>query len=124
MMQDRERGFAKAAFGLIINSLEGEVVVGLGDAAKIGQRVAYFRPLVKSWAADHLVRQPQSDEPLLEFAHLKRGAHQDGDLVEGNAFVLGRLDLFADEPRFFLTVRSFSDRRPVSERLVGEQRLS
>ena len=55
-MQGRKRRFAEAAFGLVIDTLEGEVVVGLGDAAKIGQRVAYFRPLVESRAADDLVR--------------------------------------------------------------------
>src|SRR6202042_3142488 len=122
VMQDRKRRFAKASFGLVIDTLEGEVVVGLGDAAKIGQRVAYFRPLVESWAADDLVRQPQGDEPLLEFAHLKRSAHEDGDIVEGNAFVLGRFDLLADEPRFLLAIRPLGDPRPISERLVGEQR--
>ena len=123
-MQDRERRFAEAALGLVVDALEGEVVVGLGDAAKIGQRVADFRPLVEPRAADDLVRQPQGDEPLLEFAHLKGGAHQDGDVVERNAFVLGRFDLLADEPRLLLAVRALSDLRPIAERLVGEQRLS
>ena len=113
VMQDRERRFAKAALGLVIDALEGEVVVGLGDAAKIGQRVADFRPLVESRAADDLVRQPQGDEPLLEFAHLKRGAHQDGDIVERNAFVLGRLDLLADESRLLLSCPTL--RRPSAD---------
>ena len=122
-MQDRKRRFAKAPFGLVIDTLEGEVVVGLGDAAKIGQGVAYFGALIESGAADDLVRQPQGDEPLLEFAHLKRGAHQDCDVVERNAFVLGRFDLVANQPRLFLTVRPFGDSRSISERLVGEQRL-
>ena len=48
VMQGRERCFAEAAFGLVIDALEGKVVVGLGDASKVGQRVAYFRPLVES----------------------------------------------------------------------------
>ena len=37
--------------------------------------------------------------------------------------MLGRFDLLADESCFLLTVRPFSDSRPISERLVGEQRL-
>ena len=41
VMQDGQRRIAKAALGLVINTLEGEVVLGLGDAAKIGQRIAY-----------------------------------------------------------------------------------
>src|SRR5664279_4454437 len=71
VMQNRERRFAEAAFGLIVNSLEGKVVVGLGDATKVSQRFAYFRPLVETWAADDFVRQPQGDESLLKLAHLK-----------------------------------------------------
>ena len=123
-MQDRKRRIAETALGLIINPLKSEVVVGLGDAAKIGQRVAYLRPLVESRAADDPVRQAQGDEPLLEFSHLKGGADQDGDVVERNAFMLSRFDLLADKPRFFLAVRPFSDPWPISERLVSEQRLS
>ena len=56
VVQRSKRRLAKAPLGLVIDTLEGEVVVGLGDAAKIGQRVAYFRPLVESRAADDLVR--------------------------------------------------------------------
>ena len=102
VVQDRERRVAEAALGLVVDALEGEVVVGLGDAAQIGERVADFRPLVEPRAADDLVRQAERDEPLLEFAHLKRGAHEDRDLVERNALVLGGLDLLADEPRLLL----------------------
>ncbi len=123
-MQDRKRRVAEAALRLVINPLKSEVVVGLGDRAKVGQRVAYFRPLVESWAADDPIRQPQGDEPLLEFSHLKGGADQDGDLVERNAFMLSRFDLLADKPRFFLAVRPFSNPRSISERFVSEQRLS
>ena len=71
VVEDRKGCFAKASLWAVLDPLEGEVVVGLGDAAKIGQGVAYFRPLVESWSADNLVRQPQGDEPLLKFADLK-----------------------------------------------------
>src|ERR1700722_11495582 len=122
-VQNPEGRFAKASFGLVIDTLEGEVVVGLGDAPKVGQRMAYFGPLIESWAADDLVRQAQGDETLLEFAHLKGGANQDGDVVETNAFVLGRFNLLADEPCFPLPLPPFSASRPIPGRLVGEQRL-
>ena len=112
-MQGRERRFAEAALGLVIDALEREVVVGLGDAAQIGERVAYFGPLVESRTADDLVGEPERDEPLLEFAHLERGAHQDGDLVQRDALVLGRLDLVADQPGFLLASET---RRPSAGR--------
>ena len=123
-MQGCERRFAEAAFGLVIDALEREIVVGLRNASQIGQRVADFGPLVESRTAYDFVREPQCDESLFEFAHLKRGAHQDGDLVEGNPFVLGGLDLIADSPSLLLTVPNPRDRRPLPKRFVGEQRLS
>src|SRR6185437_13361711 len=73
VVQERERSIAQAALGLVEDALEGEVIAGLSDAAKIGERIADFRPLVEPRAADDLVREAERDEPLLEFAHLERG---------------------------------------------------
>ena len=64
------------------------VVGALRDAAQIGERVADFEPLIETRPADHLVGQAEGDEALLEFAHLERGAHQYGDLVERLALAL------------------------------------
>ena len=66
----------------IDDALEGEVVALRIDAAQIGERIADFGALVEARAADHPVGHAHGDEPVLEFAHLERGAHQDGDLVE------------------------------------------
>ena len=101
-VQHAQRRFAQAAPRQIVDALESEIVVGLGDATQIGQRVADFRPLVESRAADHLVGQAERDETLLELAHLERGAHQNGDFVERNAGALRRFDLLADDARLLL----------------------
>ena len=53
--------------------------------AQIGERVADFGALVEARAADHAIGQAERDEAVLELAHLERGAHQDGDLVERDA---------------------------------------
>ncbi len=91
-----QRRIAQAALGRVDDALEGEVVVGLRDAAQVGQRVADLQPLVEARAADHAVGQAERDEALLELAHLERGAHQDGDLVERVLLALELLDLLAD----------------------------
>ena len=80
-VQHVQRRFAQAAPGQIVDALEGEIVVRLGDAAQIGQRVADFGPLVESRSADHLIGDAERDEALLELAHLERGAHENGDLA-------------------------------------------
>ena len=72
--------------------------------AQIGQRVADFGALVEARAADHAIGQAERDEAVLELAHLERGAHQDGDLVErcSPLAALQLLDLLADRARFLL----------------------
>ena len=79
------------------------------DHAQIGERVADFLALVEARAADHAIGQAERDEAVLELAHLERGAHQDGDLVErvrpaGAVVALELLDLLADRARLLLGV--------------------
>src|SRR3546814_5523063 len=60
----RHRLVAKAALGGVDDTLEGEVVGGLGNDAEIGQRIADFSPLVEAEAADDAVGR--SEEPTSE----------------------------------------------------------
>ena len=124
IVQQLQRGIAEAALGRIDDALEGEVVVGLGDAAQVGQRVADLEPLVEARAADHPIGQPERDEALLELAHLERGAHQDRDLVERLALALQLLDLLADRARLLLGVPHAGDGRLLAGFAFGEQRLA
>ena len=73
---------AEAALGRVDDALEGEIVGRLRDAAQIGERVADFGALIEARAADDAIGQAERDEALLEFAHLERGAHENGDLFE------------------------------------------
>ena len=86
------------------DALERQIVVGLHDDAQIGHGVADFLALVEARAADDAIGQAERDEPLLEFARLEAGAHQDGDLAQRVALALQRLDLLADRARFLLAV--------------------
>ena len=110
VVQHLHGGVAEAALGHVDDALEGEVVGRLRDHAQIGERVADFRALVEARAADHAIGQAELDEAVFEFAHLERGAHQDGDLVERVVLAalarlaLQLLDLLADGARFFLRV--------------------
>jgi len=49
------------------------------DEAQIGQGVADFLALVEAGTADDTVGQSERQEPFLELARLKTGAHEDGD---------------------------------------------
>ena len=82
VVQELDGGVAEPALGHVDDALEGEVVGRLVDQAQIGERVADFHALVEARAADDAVGQAERDEAVLELAHLERGAHQDGDLVE------------------------------------------
>ena len=83
-MELLQGGAADAAARGVQDALEGEVVGGLVDEAQIGERVADLLALVKARAADDPVGQGQRDEPLLEFAGLEAGAHQDRDLARAH----------------------------------------
>ena len=82
VVQHLDGGVAKPALGHVDDALEGEIVGRRVDDAQIGQRVADLGALVEARAADHAIGQAERDEAVFELAHLERGAHQDGDLVE------------------------------------------
>ena len=77
VVQHLHRGVAEPALGHIDDALEGEVVGRRIDHAQVSQRVADFRALVESGAADHAIGQAQRDEAIFELAHLVRRPHQD-----------------------------------------------
>ena len=126
VVEEPDRGVADAAARHVDDALEGEVVGRLGGDPEIGQRVADLRPLVEARAADDAVVQAERDEAVLEGAHLERGAHQDGDLVQRMALALELLDLLADGAGLLLRIPRRGDRD--LDRLgvggVGEQRLA
>ena len=129
VVQQLHAGVAEAALRHIDDALEGQIVGRRIDHAQIGERIADFGALVEARAADDAIRQAERDEAVLEFAHLERGAHQDGDFVErmrfaGLAAALQLLDLLADGAGFFLTVPRAGDGDLFAEHVVGAQRLA
>ena len=117
-------GVAQPALGHVDDALEGEVVGRRVDDAQIGQRVADLGALVEPRAADHPVGQAERDEAVFELAHLERGAHQDGDLVEDMAAALQLLDLLADRAGLFLAVPRAGDGDLLARHVLGAQRLA
>src|SRR5581483_8245313 len=79
---------------------------------------------VEARAADHAIGQAEGDEAVFELAHLERGAHQDGDLVEHMALALQLFDLLADRAGFLLAVPGAGDRDLLAELVLGAQRLA
>ena len=129
-MQHLHGGVAQAALRHVDDALEGEIVGRLRDDAQIGQRVADFGALVEARAADHAIGQAELDEAVFEFAHLERGAHQNGDLVERMVdallarVALQLLDLLADRAGFFLRVPGAGDLHLFAQHVLGAQRLA
>ena len=82
VMEEAHGGVADAAARHVDDPLEGEVVGRLRGGAQIGEGVADFLALVEARAADDAIVEAERDEALLEGAHLERGAHEDGDVVE------------------------------------------
>ncbi len=109
-MQHLQRGVAQAALGHVDDTFKRKIVGRLRDHAQIGQRVADFGALVEPRPADDAIGQAELDEAVFEFAHLERGAHQNGDLVERMVLAalarraLHVLDTLADLARFLLGV--------------------
>ena len=129
-MQHLQRGVAQAALGRVDDALEGEIVGRLRDHAQIGERVADLHALVKPRPADDAIGQAELDEAVFEFAHLERGAHQNGDLVERMVLAalarlaLQALDLLADAAGFFFRVPGAGDGDLFAEHILGAQRLA
>ena len=129
-MQHLQRGVAEAALGHVDDALEGEIVGRLRDHAQVGEGVADFGALVEARPADHAIGQAELDEAVFEFAHLERGAHQNGDLVERMVLAalarvaLELLDFLADGAGFFLRVPAAGDLHFFAEHVFGAQRLA
>ena len=124
IVQKLHGGVAEPALGHIDDALEGEIVGRRIDHAQISERIANLGALVEPRAADDAVRQAERDEAVFEFAHLERGAHQDGDLVERVAIALQLLDLLADGARFLLGIPGAGDRDLLAQLVLGAQRLA
>ena len=124
IVQELHGSVAEPAPRHVDDALEGEIVGRRVDHPQISERVADLGALVEARAADHAVRQAQRDEAVLEFAHLERGAHQDGDLVERMAAALQLLDLLADGAGLFLGVPGAGDVDLLAQFVVGAQRLA
>ena len=124
IVQELHGGIAEPALRHIDDALEGEIVGRRIDQAQIGECVAYFGALVEARAADDAIGQAERDETILEFAHLERGAHQDGDFVERVAFALQLLDLLADGAGLFLRIPGAGHADLLAGHVVGTQRLA
>ena len=83
----RERGDARlgpvadAALGHVEDPPQVHGVVGIRQHAQVGQRVLDLAALVEPRAADHLVRQADPDEDLLERAGLRVGPVEHRDVA-------------------------------------------
>lgn len=117
-------GIAKAAFRHVDDALEREIVGRRVDHAQISQRIADFRALVEPRSADHAIGQSQCDETVFKLAHLERGTHQNGNLVQLLARALKLLDLFADTAGFFFRIPRAGDGDLLSVFILGAQRLA
>ena len=124
VVQKLDRGVAEAALRHVDDALEGEIVGRLQRRAEIGERVADLGSLVEARAADDAVGQAESDEAVLELAHLEGGADEDGDVVEGVALTLQRLDLVADGARLLSRIPGAGDGDLLAVLIVGEERLA
>ena len=130
VVQHLHGGVAQAALGHVDDALEGEVVGRLRDHAQIGEGVADFGALVETRAADDAIGQAELDEAVFEFAHLERGAHQNGDLVERMVealfarLALQLLDLLADGAGFFFRIPAAGDLHFFAQHVLGAQRLA
>ncbi len=103
-MQRLHGCIADAALGPVDDALEGEIVVALGDQAQIRHGVTDFGALVEARAADHLVRQPERQKAVFEFAHLEGRAHQHRHLREFLVLGVQVLGFAGRRAGFFLRV--------------------
>ena len=115
---------AEAALGLVEDALEGEIVVGLGDNAQIGEGIPDFLALVEARATDHAIGDAELHETLFKRAHLEGGAHEDGDVAELAAVAGDLLDVACDGAGFFLCVPDAADGDAFTVGEVGPERLA
>ncbi len=93
------------------------------DQAQIGVGVADLRALEEPRPSDHRVGDLQQDEPLLEGAHLERGAHQDGDIAIAPA-LFPALDILGDQARFRLAIPDAANLDLLAAGRLGPQGLA
>ena len=124
IVQELHGGVAQPAFRHIDDALEGEIVGRRIDHPQISERIADFGALIEPRAADHAIGQAERDKAVFEFAHLERGAHQDGDLVERMTAALQLLDLLADGAGFFFRIPRAGHGDLLARHVVGAQRLA
>jgi hypothetical protein len=120
---------AEAALGGVDDALEGQPVIGRDDDAEIGHRVADLHALVEARAADDAIGQADGQKPVLEGAHLVRGADQHRhvvgrDRVEPARARLQPLDLLADPARLLLAVPMADQADLLALARVGPERLA
>ena len=123
-MQALHRAVTDAALGGVDDALEGQIIVGRGDDFQVSKRIAHFGTFIKTRAADHAVRHTQSNEAVLEGAHLEGGAHQDRHVVEHLALPLQVLDVVADGAGFLVAVPVRAHRDAVAIIAGGAQCLA
>ena len=103
---------------------------GCAITRRVGEGIADFGALVEARAADHPIGQAELNEAIFEFAHLERGAHQDGDFIKRvilaalARLALELLDLLADRACFFLGVPGAGDLHLLAQLVLGAQRLA
>ena len=100
---------AQAAAGRVDDAFKRQIVVLRDRQAEIGHRVADLHPLIEARTTDDAIGQTNGQETVLKGAHLVRGAHEDGHIVQRHPRPaprarLHRLDLFTDPAGFFVTV--------------------
>ena len=119
-----QRLVTEAALGGVVDALERQVVLRGGDDAQVRERVADFGAFVEAEAADDLVGQADLDEAVFEFARLERGAHEDGDAVQGRAFAFEALDLLTHAAGFLRAIPHADDADLVAAIDLGPQVLA
>jgi hypothetical protein len=124
IVQQLDGGIAQPAFGHIDDALEREVVGRLIDQPQVSERITDLGALVEARSADHPIRQSERDKAILELAHLKRGAYQDGDFVERMTLALQLLDVLAKRARLLFGVPGRGDGDFFAVLVLGAQCLA
>ena len=82
----RHRLVAQAAFRHVDDAFKRQRIGRRMHQPQIGQRIAHFGALIKTEPADDAIGQADGDEAVFKQARLELGAHQDGHVVQRNAF--------------------------------------
>ena len=115
---------AQSASGPVDDALEGEVIVGLGDKTQIGIGVANFGAFIKARAADNPVGDAEIEKAVFKFAHLERGAHQNGHLVQLVFLAAQLFDFLSNSAGFFFAIPIGGDFDLLAVIAVSPERLA